>query len=177
MNKKIMVSLCLLVGVSLCGIVYVGSAGLYNTQSQEEYGKRTEVKQTDMKEENNLMQDDKKAIEDVYHAMYQYELTKEVGHLAGILSDDYVLIHMTGMQQSKEEYLRCVRDGELSYFSEETDHIYIDLQGDKAVLTGQSRVNAAVFGGSRHTWSLQLVISMEKHNGRWLMTGAKASTY
>ena len=177
MKKKIRVSLCLLAGVSLCGAAYGGSARLYNTQNQLAYDKRTKVKQKNMKEENNLMQDDKKAIEDVYHAMYQYELTKDVEQLSGLLSDDYVLIHMTGMHQSKEEYLRCVRDGELRYFSEETDHIYVDLQGDKAVLTGQSRVNAAVFGGSRHTWSLQLVISMEKHNGRWLMTRAKASTY
>jgi hypothetical protein len=178
MNKRIMVFLCLCIGVLLgSGAAYIGYAGLYSIQNQAKYDERTEVKQTDMKEEIDSTQDDKKAIEDVYHAMYQYELTKDVEHLSDILSDDYVLIHMTGLRQSKAEYLRCVRDGELNYFSEETHHVSVDLQGEKALLTGQSRVNAAVFGGSRHTWPLQLVISMEKKNGKWLMVEAKASTY
>jgi hypothetical protein len=123
------------------------------------------------------MQEDQKAIEAVYHAMYRYEITKDVDNLANILSDRYVLVHMTGLEQSKEEYLTCVRNGQLHYFSEETDHLSIEVQGDTAVLTGQSRVNAAVFGGSRRTWPLQLVISMEKKNGTWLMSRAQASTY
>ncbi len=178
MNKRSMVFLCLCIGLFLGGkAAYIGFAGLYSIQNQAKYDERTEGTQKDMKEEIDSMQDNKKAIEDVYHAMYQYELTKDVEHLADILSDDYVLIHMTGMRQSKTEYLRCVRDGELNYFSEETHHISVDLQGETAVLTGQSRVNAAVFGGSRHTWPLQLVISMEKKNGKWLMAEAKASTY
>lgn len=181
MKKKFWVSLCLLAGVSVCGAIaaYVGSTGLCGIQKQATYDADKTVgenKET-MKADNNRAQDDKKAIEGVYHAMYQYELTKDVGSLSGILSEDYVLIHMTGLHQSKSEYLRCIRDGELNYFTEETDHVSIDLQGDTAVLTGQSRVNAAVFGGSRHIWPLQLVITMKKQNGKWMMTDAKASTY
>lgn len=177
MKKKSIISLCFVVGLSVCGTAYMVSGGLSGTKMQAAYDGETAGGSQTMNAENNGEQDDRQAIEAVYHAMYQYEITKDVEHLSGILSEDYVLIHMTGLQQPKEEYLRCVRDGELNYFTEETDHISIDLQGGKAVLTGQSRVNAAVFGGSRRTWPLQLVISMEKKKGRWLMTGAKASTY
>ena len=48
---------------------------------------------------------------------------------------------------------------------------------DQATLRGRSRVNAAVFGGGRHTWRLQLSFRLVKHNGRWQFTAASASTY
>ena len=34
--------------------------------------------------------------------MYEDELSRNIDHLSGLLTDDYVLIHMTGMHQSKE---------------------------------------------------------------------------
>lgn len=174
MNKKAMVLLSLFIAVFVSGVAYMKDVKLYNPQKQI---KTIEGSKKTVEEEAGSMQDDRKAIEGVYHAMYQYELAKDVEHLSNLLSDDYVLIHMTGLQQPKEEYLRCVREGQLNYFSEETDQIAIEFHGDTAMLTGRSRVNAAVFGGSRHTWPLQLVISMKKMNGRWMMTKAQASTY
>ena len=66
----------------------------------------------------------------------------------------------------------------MNYFTETTEHIYVELvSDDKAILTGQSNVEAAVFGGSRNTWPLQLVFGAEKKKGKWILTGAKASTY
>jgi len=110
------------------------------------------------------MQEDQKAIEAVYHAMYRYEITKDVDNLANILSDRYVLVHMTGLEQSKEEYLTCVRNGQLHYFSEETDHLSIEVQGDTAVLTGQSRVNAAVLVAAAEPGHCSLLFQWKK---RW----------
>lgn len=46
-----------------------------------------------------------------------------------------------------------------------------------ATLTGRSRVTAAVFGGGRHTWPLQLRFQLVKRDGQWLFTEARASTY
>ncbi len=89
--------------------------------------------------------------------------------------EDFILIHMTGMRQPKAEYLRCVREGELNYFSEQTDNIFVDVENKK--LIGQSKVNAAVFGGSRNTWRLQLAFDVEKINGKWILKFARASTY
>lgn len=126
----------------------------------------------------NTQEADMTAIKTVYNEMYEYEISKDIDKLGSLLSENYVLIHMTGLHQSKAEYLNSVRDGNLNYYTAETDQVTVDLQSDsKAVLVGRSRVNAAVFGGSRNTWRLQLVIDMEKQNGRWLMTRAQASTY
>ena len=52
-----------------------------------------------------------------------------------------------------------------------------EIRGDTASLRGQSRVNAAVFGGGKHTWRLQQDLTLNKKDGRWLITGSQASTY
>ncbi len=120
---------------------------------------------------------DEQQLKDLYHEMWQALLTKDISTLEKIHADNFVLVHMTGMNQPKAEYLRCIRDGILNYFSEVTENIFIEVNGNKGKLTGQSRVNAAVFGGGRNTWNLQLSFDVEKINGKWILTFAKASTY
>ena len=118
---------------------------------------------------------DERQLKDLYQEMWQALLSKYIATLDKIHAEDFVLIHMTGMRQPKNEYLRCVREGELNYFSEQTENIFVDAVNKK--LVGQSKVNAAVFGGSRNTWRLQLAFDVEKINGRWILKSARASTY
>ena len=59
----------------------------------------------------------------------------------------------------------------------EHEQMDIKVDGNHATLTGRSRVNAAVFGGGRHTWRLQLYFQLYRYNGHWLFTNAQASTY
>ena len=49
--------------------------------------------------------------------------------------------------------------------------------GDTAVLTGQSYVDAAVFGGGRSNWHLQQKCSLKKISFEWKITRSVASTY
>ena len=118
---------------------------------------------------------DEQQLKDLYQEMWQALLTKDISTLEKIYADDFVLIHMTGLHQPKAEYLRCVHDGTLNYFSEQTDNIFVDVE--KGKLIGQSKVNAAVFGGGRNTWRLQLDFDVEKIIGRWILKSARASTY
>ena len=104
-------------------------------------------------------------------------INKDISRLSEFLDDSFVLIHMTGMKQNKQEYLKAIADGTLNYYSEETENINVSVDGNNAVIIGQSRVNAAVFGGGRHTWRLELDIDLIDKDGQWLMTEARASTY
>ena len=81
------------------------------------------------------------------------------------------------LNQSKQEYIRAIANGTLNYYSAEHEQMDIKVEGNHATLIGRSRVNAAVFGGGRHTWRLQLSFRLVKHNGRWQFTAASASTY
>ena len=120
---------------------------------------------------------DKQQIARLYEDMLRYMITKDTVSLGALLSDDSVLVHMTGHRQPKAEYLREIASGVLNYYSAQTDSVEVTVDGDKARLIGRSRVNAAVYGGGRHTWPLQMDSKLERIGGEWKITWTKASTY
>ena len=121
--------------------------------------------------------DDKKEIAALYESMYRAMIAKDSATLARVMSDDFVLIHMTGMRQSKKQYVAAILDGTLYYYSATTENLDIEVDGDEAVLTGRSRVTAAVFGGGRHTWPLLLRFRLRREADEWKFTESSASTY
>ena len=120
---------------------------------------------------------DKEQIADLYEAMYQAMISKDTVALGKILSEESVLVQMTVHRQPRQEYLREIASGVLNYYSVNTDSLDITLEGDTARMVGKSRVNAAVYGGGRHTWRLRMDSQLRKIDGEWLITYSKASTY
>ena len=120
---------------------------------------------------------DKQQIEQLYHEMYQAMVEKDTATLNRVHADEFVLVHMTGMRQSKQEYINAIADGTLNYFAAQHEQMDISIDGDTATLTGRSRVTAAVFGGGRGTWRLQLRFKLVKRDGHWLFSESRASTY
>ena len=116
-------------------------------------------------------------IENLYRQMCQAMIDKDTATLNRLHADDFVLIHMTGMRQTKQQYINAIADGTLNYYSAEHDRIEVSVHGDRATLTGRSRVCAAVFGGGRHTWPLQLRFDLVFRNNRWQLSRSVASTY
>ena len=115
----------------------------------------------------------------LYRDLCDASMRKDAGGMAAVLADDYALVHMTGMRQSKRAYIAAVLDGTLNYYSAEHDSIDVTVapDGEHAAIRGRSRVNAAVFGGGRHTWRLQQDLKAEKRDGKWLLVKSQASTY
>ena len=120
---------------------------------------------------------DKEVIKNCYRQMYCGMVDKNRMILSEVLADRFVLIHMTGMRQSKEAFIRAIEDGTLNYFRADHQHLDAAVYGNTAQLTGQSIVTAAVFGGGRHTWRLQLDLKLIKDVDAWVITEARASTY
>lgn len=116
-------------------------------------------------------------IEACYRQMYRGMIEKDRAVLSEVLDDSFVLVHMTGMRQSKAAFIRAVEDGTLNYYSAEHQRIDVELHGGSAELVGQSVVSAAVFGGERHTWRLQLKLKLVQRADSWRITEARASTY
>ncbi len=121
--------------------------------------------------------EEKERIRNVYMKMYDGMIARNEAVLREVLDDSFVLVHMTGMRQPKEEFIGAVLNGTLNYYSAEHEHMPVDINGDTAVLTGQSYVAAAVFGGGRSNWHLQQKCSMKKIDGEWKITRSVASTY
>ena len=120
---------------------------------------------------------DKEQIGALYSEMYEAMVAKDTVTLNRVHTDDFVLTHMTGMQQSKQEYIEAITNGTLNYYSADHEQMEIKVNGNHAMLTGRSRVTASVFGGARHTWRLQLHFNLSKEEDRWYFTSARASTY
>ncbi|NCB93919.1 MAG: nuclear transport factor 2 family protein [Clostridia bacterium] len=120
---------------------------------------------------------DQKLIEECYKIMYQGMIDKDRDTLNSVLDNSFVLIHMTGMHQPKQEFIRAVENGTLNYYSAGHQSITVDVHGDRASLDGRSMVNAAVFGGGPHTWRLRQRIELVKKDDTWFMTESVASTY
>lgn len=121
--------------------------------------------------------DDKQQIGQLYQQMYRAMVEKDIATLDSLHAPEFVLIHMTGMRQSKQQYLEAIADGTLNYYRATHEQMDIHIDVDRATLTGRSRVTAAVFGGGRHTWPLQLTFHLVKRDNRWLLTSSQASTY
>ena len=98
--------------------------------------------------------DDREQLIKLYHDMYAAMVAKDEEELRRVHDDSFVLIHMTGMNQSKEEYIRAIMNGTLNYYSEQTDHIDVDIEGDQA-----------------------LRFDARKVQGEWKLTKAQASTW
>lgn len=124
-----------------------------------------------------LIPSDEEEIRKVYIRMYDGMIAKDEAILQAVLDDSFVLVHMTGMRQPKVAFIKAVMDGTLNYYSAKHENMPVEVNKDTAVLTGQSYVAAAVFGGGRHHWRLQQKCNLKKSADGWKITCSAAGTY
>ena len=55
-------------------------------------------------------------IQKAYIRMYDGMIAKDEKVLQDVLDDSFVLIHMTGMRQPKDAFIKAVMDGTLNYY-------------------------------------------------------------
>ena len=121
--------------------------------------------------------DDKTQIEQLYQDLYEAMVNKDEAELDRVHDDTFILLHMTGMHQNKKEYIRAIMSGVLNYYSSEKESLDIRIDGEDAKVIGKSRVTAAVFGGGKHTWRLELTFDLKKRPDGWKFVRAEASTW
>ena len=129
--------------------------------------------------DHSLQDKDIEAITSLYKEMWNCMIDKDIEGLSNVCAETFVLHHMTGIKQNKEEFFQAVANGTLNYYSAKHDEIRVTIYDDKttATLIGRSRVNAAVFGGGKHTWHLQGTFSVIKEQTGWKLAEEYTSTY
>ena len=120
---------------------------------------------------------DIETIKEIYRQYWKCMIDKNEEELRKLMSDDYYLMHMTGMRQSADEFIEGLMKGTFNYYSAVHDDVQVTLNGDTATILGKSRVVAAVYGGGKNSWRLQGDFTLRKENGSWKLTSSKASTY
>ena len=116
-------------------------------------------------------------IEELYKKYWEYMINKDAEGLRSIMSSYYYILHMTGVKQSAEVFIKGLLDGTFNYYSADHDEVSVNITGDSAIMVGKSRVLAAVYGGGRHSWRLQGDFTLRKENDGWKLTSSRASTY
>jgi len=119
--------------------------------------------------------DETETIRGLYRRYWRCMIEKDAAGLRELMAEDYTLTHMTGVKQSAEAFLNGLLDGTFNYYSAEHDSIEVAVSGERATMTGKSRVLAAVYGGGKHSWFLRGDFTLRKENGTWRFTGSRAS--
>ena len=76
---------------------------------------------------------DKDKIENCYRQMYLGMIEKDSDVLSEVLDDSFILVHMTGMRQSKSEFIRAVENGILNYYSADHQRMETNLYGGQGI--------------------------------------------
>ena len=120
---------------------------------------------------------DTEQIQALYLCMYDGMVRKDRAMLDRVLDDRFLLTHMTGMRQCKEEFISSLLDGSLNYYAVRHEALPVTVRGDHGELIGRAQVTAEIFGSKRETWPLQLALVLEKVNGSWIIVASTASAY
>ena len=121
--------------------------------------------------------DNEEQIRGLYREYWRCMIAKDADGLRGMMTDDYTLLHMTGVQLSAETFLKGLLDGTFIYYSADHDSIEVTVAGDHASLIGKCRVLAAVYGGGKHSWRLRGDFTLRKEKERWKFSSSSAATY
>ncbi len=119
--------------------------------------------------------EDEATIRALYSDMHRAMVAADTVALATLLTEDFHLVHMTGYDQPRAEWLAHIGAGRMRYFSSREERVAVRVDGDRAQLTGCNQVKADIWG-ARGTWPLQLDICLIRLGGRWRMSSARAST-
>ncbi len=100
-------------------------------------------------------------------AQYCQAMTEaDIDTMGGIVSDNSVFTHMSGRQQTKEEYFSDVEDGSLRYFTIGIENPVVEVKGNLASVTYTSVLNADAYG-ARGTYRMSGAHWFEKRDGIW----------
>ena len=91
----------------------------------------------------------------------------DIDTMRELVSEDMVFTHMSGRQQTREEYFSDVADGSLNYFTIGIADPVIKVDGDKAQITYTSVLNANAYG-ARGTYRMKGTHRYEKRDGAWI---------
>ncbi len=91
----------------------------------------------------------------------------DIETMRDIVSEDMTFTHMSGMRQTREEYFADVADGSLAYYTIGMADPVIEINGDRAIVTYTSILNANAYG-ARGTFRMKGSHHYENRDGAWI---------
>ncbi|MFC7686618.1 nuclear transport factor 2 family protein [Ureibacillus sp. GCM10028918] len=107
------------------------------------------------------MGENQQKILEVYQQIDDAMVNKDTKILHQILDDNYVLVHMTGYHQPKQEWLEQIDSEEMKYFKTMPQKTTITINGNSAILICDTKIDARIYG-FRNTWGMKMEMHFEK---------------
>ena len=96
----------------------------------------------------------------------------DINTLRQLVSEDTTFTHMSGRQQTREEYFADIENGNLQYFTIGIDSPTVTVNGDTASITFTSVLNANAYG-ARGTYRMNGTHHWEKRGDKWVVAANK----
>ncbi|QNV37842.1 nuclear transport factor 2 family protein [Rothia terrae] len=120
---------------------------------------------------------DKNEILHVYREYLDAMVAGGTEKIAEFITDDFVLVHITGYEQPGEEWLREMGQGQFIYHgAREQTEPTLTVSGNSAQLSSRIITDATVYG-SRNNWHLAFTIDFVQQGGNWLLARNQARTW
>ncbi len=113
------------------------------------------------------MIDDKQAVLAAFEDMQQAMIDKDVEAMLALVTEDKTFTHMSGRVQTKEEFFGEIADGTLNYYSYKIKNPEVTINGERAMLTADTTLNAKVYGISG-SWTLHTKAHFIKVENKWI---------
>ena len=88
--------------------------------------------------------------------------------LGAMMDDSIILHHITGMTQTKREWLEEVDSGSMKYHKIVKRDVSISFASDGSASVSFTSVITATIWGSYGTWTLSGTMKLVKRSGRWI---------
>ena len=130
----------------------------------------SEIESVTFSEEKTDMEQLKQEIEQFLDEWNDAMVAADTVRLGAMMDDNIILRHITGMTQTKREWLEEVASGSMKYHKIEKKNVKVSLNTDGSVNVSFTSVITATIWGSYGTWTLNGTMLLVKRNGKWIRT-------
>lgn len=116
------------------------------------------------------------AIKEVVRKENQAMIRNDQTTLKEVIASEAVMEHITGVKQSRDEWLNQINKGRMKYYSLEEKDLQVKFEQNRAVVDVKTVLDARVYG-FRNKWRLEAVNYLNKVSGQWKIIASKASMY
>ncbi len=128
----------------------------------------SEIESVTFSEEGTSMEQLKKEIEQFLDDWNDAMIAADTVRLGAMMDDGIILRHITGMTQTKQEWLEEVASGSMDYHEIENRDVSITFIDSQTADLAFTAVITATIWGSRGTWTLQSTMRLARRDGKWI---------
>ena len=101
-----------------------------------------------------------------FKSFIQAIISKDKSVMQNFLDTSFVLVHMSGNEEPKNQFISDVMGGVLNYFHSKIINPKITINNDSAEMNVDVNLDAKVYG-MKGNWTLHSKNKKKKKNGKW----------